>query len=75
MIEGKALEKIWENPIFFDFGKLNILPLIYDEEKQQCNILVRLFSHALIATSNGHEAALEILKKDIEAQKKGVLSA
>lgn len=33
-------------------------------------ILVKLFSHALIATSDGHTAALEELKKDIEAQKK-----
>jgi len=33
-------------------------------------ILVRLFSHALVATSKGHEAALELLKQDIEAQKK-----
>ena len=32
-------------------------------------ILVRLFSHALLSTSVGHEAALEKLKSDIEAQK------
>jgi hypothetical protein len=34
-------------------------------------VLVRLFSHALVATSTGHEAALEVLKQDIETQKKG----
>jgi len=34
-------------------------------------ILVRLFSHALVSTCKGHEAALEILRKDIETQKKG----
>ena len=33
-------------------------------------ILVRLFSHALIATSSGHEAALKELEKDIKKQKK-----
>ena len=33
-------------------------------------ILVKLFSHALLATSVGHEVALEELKKDIETQKK-----
>jgi len=33
-------------------------------------VLVKLFAHALIATSAGHEAALEELKKDIESQKK-----
>jgi hypothetical protein len=33
-------------------------------------VLVKLFSHALVATSKGHEAALEKLKQDIEEQKK-----
>lgn len=33
-------------------------------------VLVKLFSHALIATAKGHEAALEKLKEDIEEQKK-----
>lgn len=32
-------------------------------------LLVRLFSHALLATSHGHEKALDILKADIQAQK------
>jgi hypothetical protein len=32
-------------------------------------VLVKVFSHALIATGKGHEAALEVLKKDIEEQK------
>jgi hypothetical protein len=35
----------------------------------QNKILVHLFSHALIATAKGHEAALAELKKDIEEQK------
>jgi len=30
-----------------------------------------LFSHALVSRSEGHEAALAVLKKDIETQKKG----
>lgn len=33
-------------------------------------VLVRLFSHALVATSKGHEAALEKLAQDIKEQKK-----
>ena len=33
------------------------------------HVLVKLFSHALIATSKGHEAALEDIKQDIEEQK------
>ncbi|MCW5553333.1 MAG: hypothetical protein KIS67_14380 [Verrucomicrobiae bacterium] len=151
MIEGKALARVWADPVFTEFGSLNVLPLIYDEMKQRCNILVfdsetarkrvarialeeaghgrkhpvfrfhhgdgdyvcevrygsgtanalqrglwtntknglkyfesvtngwidyshnhilvKLFSHALVATSKGHEAALEKLKQDIEEQK------
>lgn len=152
LIEGKALAKVWADPVFAEFGSMNILPLIYDEKNHRCNILVfdsetarnrvtrialeeaghgrkhpvfrfydgdgdyvcevrygsatanalqrglwthtknglkyfesvtngwidyahnlvlvKLFSHALVATSKGHEAALEKLKQDIEEQKK-----
>ncbi|MCL2823592.1 MAG: hypothetical protein FWD57_06345 [Polyangiaceae bacterium] len=155
-IQGKALESIWKDPVFSTVGGLNILPLIYDEEKQRCNILVfdavsakkhvtrvvfedathgrkhpvfrfydaaggyvcevrctatanalpgglwthtkdglkyfhsvtngwinyshnhllvRLFSQALAATRAGHEAALEKLAQDIEAQRNGHVKA
>ncbi|MCO5051860.1 MAG: hypothetical protein M9920_06115 [Verrucomicrobiae bacterium] len=152
LIEGRALVKVWNNPVFAEFGSLNVLPLIYDEKKQRCNILVfdsetarnqvtrialeeaghgrkhpvfrfydgdgdyvcevrygsatanalqrglwthtknglkyfesvtngwidyahnlvlvKLFSLALVATSQGHAAALKKLKQDIEKQKK-----
>ena len=33
-------------------------------------VLVKLFSHALLSTSKGHEAALLKLKEDIEEQKR-----
>jgi hypothetical protein len=33
------------------------------------HVLVKLFSHALLSTSKGHEAALLKLKEDIEEQK------
>jgi len=152
VIEGeKAISTLWADPVFAEFSNLNILPLIYNEKKQCCNVLVfdhekaqqqiarvvyedkgngrkhpvyrfydgdgdyvcevrygsgtanalqrglwthtknglkyfdsvtdgwityahnfvlvKLFSHALIATSIGHEMALEELKKDIEIQK------
>lgn len=151
IIEGHALAEMWASAIFSHFGNLNILPLIYDEKKQKCNILVfnheaamhsthkivleqaegrrkhpvfrfydgeghyicevrygsgtanalqrglwthtrnglkyfdsitsgwidyshnhllvKLFSHGLIATASGHQVALEVLKKDIEEQK------
>lgn len=153
VIQGhRGLATLWADPVFVDFSTLNVLPLIYDEKKQRCNIfvfdherakqettkivfeeegkgrkhpvyrfydgagdyicevrygsgtanalqrglwthtrngvkyfdsltggwityahnqlLVKLFSHALIATSSGHEAAMEELKKDLEIQKK-----
>ena len=153
---GKLIEKrediaaLWKDSVFTDFGSLNVLPLIYDEKRQRCNImvfdyetakknvarieyseegkgrkhpvfrffdgggdyvcevcyggasanalqrglwthtrncryfesvtngwidyshhliLVKLFSHALVTTSKGHETALAELKKDIEEQK------
>ncbi|MBI4567704.1 MAG: hypothetical protein HY719_04830 [Planctomycetes bacterium] len=151
LIESGALARVWADPVFAEFSRLNVLPLIYDEKKQRCNILVfdsetaktrvarialeeaghgrkhpvfrfydgdgdyvcevrygnatanalqrglwthtknglkyfesvtngwidyahnhvlvKLFSHALVATSKGHEAALEKLKQDIEEQK------
>ena len=153
LIQGnRAISALWADPVFADFSSLNILPLIYDEKRQRCNVLVfdhekaqkqmakvvleevgkgrkhpvyrfydgdgdyvcevrygsgtanalqrglwthtknglkyfdsvtdgwityahnlvlvKLFSHALIATSTGHEAALKELKLDIESQKK-----
>jgi hypothetical protein len=153
VIQGNPeLATLWADPVFVDFSAHNVLPLIYDEKKQRCNILVfdhervkqetakivleeegkgrkhpvyrfydgagdyicevrygsgtanalqrglwthtrngakyfdsvtggwityahnqilvKLFSHALIATSSGHEAAMEELKKDLETQKK-----
>jgi hypothetical protein len=153
LIEGaQTLAELWADPAFACFTTLSVLPLIYDEKNQRCNILVfdheramqaiarivyeeegkgrkhpvyrfydsagdyvcevrygggtanalqrglwthtknglkyfdsvtngwityahnlvlvKLFSHALVATGVGHEAALEILKSDIESQKK-----
>ncbi len=152
LIQGSAaISTLWADPVFADFSSLNVLPLIYDEKKQQCNVLVfdheraknsitkvvyehegkgrkhpvyrfydgegayvcevrygggtanalqrglwthtrnglkyfdsvtggwityshnlvlvKLFAHALIATSAGHDAALDELRKDIEIQK------
>lgn len=151
LIEGNTVSQVWADPVFAEFGGLNILPLIYDEKRQRCNILVfdsetarkrvsrialeeaghgrkhpvfrfydgdgdyvcevrygsatanalqrglwshtknarkyfdsitgdwieyshnhvlvKLFSHALVATSRGHEVALEKLEQDIEEQK------
>jgi hypothetical protein len=153
VIENKMdIARIWADPAFSEFSTMNVLPLIYDEKKQRCNILVfnseaakasvarvayeeagrgrmypvfrfydaegnyicevrygsgtanalqrglwthtknglkyfdsvtagwidyshnyvlvKLFSHALLSTSKGHEAALVKLKEDIEEQKR-----
>jgi len=34
------VRKIFNDPAFSEFSKINVLPLIYDEKKMQCNILV-----------------------------------
>ncbi len=142
---------LFTDPAFVDFGQINVLPLIYDEKKKRCNImvfdfdkargntaeiryeeegrgrkhptfrfydkqggyicevrygdaranalqrglwthtrnalsyftsvtgdwidysenplLVKLFSHALLSTTAGHEIALNALKNDIQTQK------
>ena len=145
------IAQLWTDSVFADFGSINVLPLIYDEKRQRCNILVfdyaaakqhiariifseegkgrkhpvfrfyddqsdyvcevrygsgtanalqrglwthtrnckyfesitngwidyshnlvlvKPFAHALISTSKGHEAALVMLKEDIEEQKR-----
>lgn len=146
------IKEIFSDTAFSDFDDINVLPLIYDEEKQRCNILVfdyelakertvlikrkdagsgrkypvyrfydaqedyicevryggpsanalqrglwthtkngtkyfdsitngwidyshnlvlvKLFSHALVSSSNGHSSALEKIKEDIELLKK-----
>ena len=153
IVGAENVKAIFDDPAFAAFNNINVLPLIYDEKKQRCNILVfdyetarnqtariahesvgkgrkhpvfrfydsegdyicevrygdatanalqrglwthtrnalkhfesitdgwigyahnpllvKLFSHALISTSAGHEEALELLKADIEAQKRG----
>ncbi len=40
-IEGRdAVQRIFGDPAFSDFQKINVLPLIYDEKNQRCNIMV-----------------------------------
>ena len=49
-IEGdSAITTLWADPVFSDFSRLNVLPLIYDQKKKQCNILV--FDHDLAKKS------------------------
>ncbi len=40
-IEGRnAVQRIFRDPAFTDFQNINVLPLIYDEKRQKCNIMV-----------------------------------
>lgn len=150
---SSKIKEILSDTAFTDFDSINVLPLIYDEKKQRCNILVfdyelakektvlikrldkgrgrkhpvyrfydtqedyicevryggasanalqrglwthtrngikyfdsitngwidyshnlvlvKLFSHTLVSSSNGHSLALEKIKEDIEQLKKG----
>jgi hypothetical protein len=39
-ISGNRIEKIFNDPAFASFRQVNVLPLIYDEKQQKCNIMV-----------------------------------
>lgn len=41
--DRKRIEEIFEAKEFCDFGTINIMPLIYDEKSQRCNIMI--FDH------------------------------
>ena len=57
------IAKLWRDPVFAEFSNLNVLPLIYDEKKQRCNILVfnyelaksRIARIAFEKEGNGHK--------------------
>jgi len=38
--EKDQVKAIFDDPVFSAFNDINVLPLIYDEKKQKCNILV-----------------------------------
>jgi len=38
--DRKIIDKIFDDAAFSDFLNINVFPLIYDEKKQRCNILV-----------------------------------
>jgi hypothetical protein len=41
--DKKKIEAIFKSPEFADFNSINVMPLIYDEKKQKCNIMI--FDH------------------------------
>ncbi|VAX42220.1 hypothetical protein MNBD_PLANCTO02-2109 [hydrothermal vent metagenome] len=48
--KSSAIAKVFSAPAFTDFTGINVLPLIYDEKKQRCNILVFDYVRAKNAT-------------------------
>lgn len=51
-ITGKDnIEKIFHDPAFTEFTNINVLPLIYDEDKKRCNILVFDYERAMQNTA------------------------
>jgi len=49
--DKKEIERIFDAPEFSEFGNINVLPLIYDEKKKRCNILVFDFTKARAETT------------------------
>ena len=46
-VKGRmAVQKILQDPAFAEFRNINVLPLIYNEENQRCNILVFDYNRA-----------------------------
>lgn len=51
-IDGESnVKRIFDDPVFAEFGDINVLPLIYDESEKLCNILVFNYHRAREATS------------------------
>lgn len=52
-IEGRRdVRRVLQDPAFAEFRSINVLPLIYNEKNQQCNILVFDYSRAMSETVN-----------------------
>ncbi len=51
IVGSDNLTKILDDPAFSDFSDVNVLPLIYDEQAQRCNIMVFDYARARKATA------------------------
>ena len=51
IVGAKKVRKILDDPVFAAFRDINVLPLIYDEKAQRCNILVFDYARARDATA------------------------
>ena len=45
IVGSERVKEILDDPVFANFSSINVLPLIYDEKTQRCNILI--FDYAL----------------------------
>jgi len=51
IVSRSKIRKVFDDPAFFAFRNINVLPLIYDEKQQRCNILVFDYSRAMSQTA------------------------
>ncbi len=51
VVGAKNIRKILDDPVFAAFHDINVLPLIYNEKSQRCNILVFDYARARDATA------------------------
>lgn len=51
IVDASTIEQIFDDPAFAAFNDINVLPLIYDEKAQRCNILVFDYARARNATA------------------------
>ena len=57
-----AINKLFRDPAFAVFGSIHVLPLIYDEKKQRCKILVFDYERAIKKTTR-------IVREEASAEK------
>lgn len=51
IVENHKIKSIFNDPAFAEFTNINVLPLIYNEDKQRCNILVFNYDQAMENTA------------------------
>jgi len=71
IIKDNELKSILSDPIFSAFQSRNVLPLIYDESKQHCNILIFKYKQALEKTASiRKEKSVDNASAEMREQKK-----
>ena len=57
IVDNKQIRRLFNSSVFSGFGKINVLPLIYDEQSKRCNILI--FNYGL-----AYESVSRIVRKE-----------